>query len=412
MRNYKYIILGGGVAAGYAAKSFAEAGIDSGELAIISAESSLPYERPPLSKAFLAGDKSPSEILINDQAFYDDHGIAVFLETRIQTIEPEKSALYSKDDTFTYEKLLICTGSRVRTLDIPGAEWDGVHYLRSLADSMAIREQEYDIARVVILGGGYIGMEVASQMRQKNYEVTMVFPEDALMKDHFFTKEMSEFFEEYYREQGVKFIKGEKAVEIIGSNGHLTNVRLDSGKTLETDLVIAGIGVIPNIDLFEKTSIRTEEGILVDHFLTSSISNIYVAGDVATYHDVIFDKHRRIEHWNNAVTQGQYAAQVMTNQTREPYREIPYFFSDIFDLSYEFWGDVKEADRVVYRGELSAEGFSVWWLQQNRLVAAFVMGRPDEEREFAQMMIANGEPVAATMLEDSNQSLKAPNATA
>lgn len=405
MRNYKYIILGGGVAAGYAAESFAEAGIKSGELAIISADSSLPYERPPLSKAFLAGDESPSDILINDQAFYNDHGIDVLLDTRIQMIAPEKSTLYSHDDTFTYEKLLICTGSRVRTLDIPGAEWEGVHYLRTLEDSLAIRDLEYDIAHVVILGGGYIGMEVTSQMRQKNYEVTMIFPEDALMKGHFFTPEMSDFFEDYYREQGVKFIKGEKATEIIGSNGHITNVRLDSGKALEADLVVAGIGVFPNTDLFENTMIRTEDGILVDRFLTSSVSNIYVAGDVASYYDVIFDKRRRIEHWNNAVKQGQYAAEVMTDQTREPYREVPYFFSDIFDLSYEFWGDAGESDRLVYRGELSADGFSVWWLQENRLVAAFIMDRPDEEREFAQTMIANGEPVAANMLEDTSQPL-------
>jgi 3-phenylpropionate/trans-cinnamate dioxygenase ferredoxin reductase subunit len=217
---------------------------------------------------------------------------------------------------------------------------------------------------------------------------------------------MSDFFEDYYRRRGIEFLKEAEVTAFSGQDtvelAHVT--RGDREFNVAADIVVAGIGVTPDVELFVDSELDTEDGILVDRFLETPIDGIFAAGDVARYPDQIFDKFRRVEHWDNAVSQGQHAARVMSGK-REPFVHVPYFFSDVFDLSYEFWGDTSGADVIVHRGDVKNGRFSVWWLADGRLKAAFVMDRPDEERELAPQWIENQQPISAKALMDSEQPL-------
>lgn len=381
-----YIILGGGMVAGYAAKELVARGLAPGDLCIISADRVPPYERPPLSKGFLAGRDDEASIFINDAAFYRDHGIELRLNTVVDVVEPNRKRVHTQTgEEFGFEKLLIATGSRVRTLAIPGADLDGIFYLRTLADAKQIRGRSDCAQHAVVIGGGFIGMEVASVLAQKGVETRLVFPEERVWQ-RFFTPEMSAFFERYYQERGVT-IQPRTRIASLAGDGRVAGVVLDSGERLAADLVVAGIGVVPSTEPVAGTDICLENGVVVDEFLETSVPDIYAAGDVANYRDVLFDKRRRVEHWDNAVEQGKHVARVLIGE-RTPFVHVPYFFSDVFGLSYEFWGDTEGADQVTYRGDVDSGQFSVWWTQTGRLVAAFVLQRPDEEREWAMQWIA------------------------
>jgi NADPH-dependent 2,4-dienoyl-CoA reductase/sulfur reductase-like enzyme len=380
--EYRTIVLGGGMVAGYAAKELVENGLKSGELGIISADSAVPYERPPLSKTFLAGKDDEQSVLINPDSFYRDHGIGIHLNTHVDRIDAKDKRITARGQEFRFEKLILATGATPRTLNIPGANHDNVLYLRSMADSARLRDALNNAKKVAVLGSGFIGMEVASQSAQKDRDTTMVFPGDRVWKN-FFTPEMSRFFQKYYEERGVRLSSGSKAESIEAGQ-----VSLSTGKKLDADLVVAGIGVTPVIDLAQSAGIGVENGIRVDEFLKTNAADIYAAGDVANYHDLIFGKQRRVEHWDNAVKQGQYLARHLSGNP-EPFKNIPYFFSDVFDLSYEFWGDTTGADRTEYKGDLTSSSFSTWWFKGDKVVAAFAMNRPDAEREKASQLLAD-----------------------
>jgi NADPH-dependent 2,4-dienoyl-CoA reductase/sulfur reductase-like enzyme len=206
---------------------------------------------------------------------------------------------------------------------------------------------------------------------------------------------MSAYFEDYYREKGVTILPQEEVTAFRG-NGRVGEVELKSGRRLTADMVVCGIGVVPNSTLFSGNKLEMEKGrIVVNRFLETNLPDVYAAGDITHYQDVIFDRHLHVEHWDNAVEQGRHAARVMMG-VREPYEHVPYFFSDVFDLSYEFWGDTTNAEKTVVRGDLANGRFSTWWLgEDGRLLAAFVMNRPDEERENAPEWIRNGRKIPA-----------------
>ena len=380
MHEYQTILLGGGMVAGYAAKEFVECGLKLGELGVVSADSALPYERPPLSKSFLAGKDSQQSVLINPEGFYREHGIGVHLNTQIDRIEISGNQLIARGgEVFRFGKLVLATGAQVRRLEVPGADRGTVLYLRSLSDSVRLRAALSSARKVAVIGSGFIGMEVAAQSAQQGRDTTMIFPEDRVWKN-FFTPEMSQFFQGYYAERGVHFVPGAR-VEAIGDH----SVSLSTGLNLDADLVVAGIGVTPVTSIAEAAGLEIRNGIVVNEFLRTSFASIYAAGDVANYDDLLFGKRRRVEHWDNAVKQGQYIARRLSGQP-EPFKNIPYFFSDVFDLSYEFWGDTADAERTEYRGDIHSSSFSVWWLKGDKVVAAFAMNRPDAEREAASQL--------------------------
>jgi len=317
--------------------------------------------------------------------------------------ESKRLTLKQQEDC-EFGKLIIATGSRPRKLDIPGANLAGVHYLRSLDNSKSIRQHTETAKRAVVLGGGFIGMETAAVLASKGIAVTMVLREDRIWKQ-FFSPEMSHFFETYYAARGVRFVKTAAVTELRG-NGAVSAAVLGDGQTIPCEMVIAGIGVQPVTELLAGSGITVDNGVMVDEYLVTNHPDIFAAGDVANYVDVLFHKRRRVEHWDNAVSQGQYCAKALMGE-RTPFRHVPYFFSDVFDLSYEFWGDTAGAGQIIHRGDLSGSSFSVWWLRDNVVVAAFAMNRPDEEREAAPKWIEAGQRVSAAKLAEQSSPIAA-----
>jgi NADPH-dependent 2,4-dienoyl-CoA reductase/sulfur reductase-like enzyme len=392
------------VAAGYAAQEFAGLNAGKSELAIITADSMIPYDRPPLSKAFLSGDKNPGDILINPESFYRERDIEVLTRQKVNAIRFDERKMRSEGgDEFRFEKLLIATGSEPRRLNLPGASLDGIHYLRQLRDSEEIREEMGAGRRAIVIGAGFIGMEVASVLARKGIDTTMVFPQERVWQS-FFTPEMSAFFEGYFAERQVKFLPCQSVAAFAGTN-RVKAVQLESGQELPADFVVAGIGAAPEVSLFEGTPLQISNGILVNQYLETSVPEVWAAGDVANFPDSIFEKRRRVEHWDNAVEQGRLAARNMLGH-RAALRHVVYFFSDVFDLSYEFWGDTSDHDQIVSRGDMNRSSFSIWWLKHARLVAAFIMNRPDEERELAPKWIEQRLRLDADLLGDPSRPLQ------
>jgi NADPH-dependent 2,4-dienoyl-CoA reductase/sulfur reductase-like enzyme len=401
MNQTNIVILGGGMVAGYAAKQLVELGLPRGELAILSADNAVPYERPPLSKSFLAGKDSEDAIKINPEDFYQTHGIEFRLQCEVTAVDVSGKRLILKNgDEFGFKKLIIATGARPRTLNIPGSKLQNLFYLRSVNDSKAIRKAAEKAKHAVVIGGGFIGMEVAAVLAQKGIEVALVLNDDRVFK-RLFSPEMSSFFETYYADREVRLIKSMSVTEFRG-DGAVNSAVLRDGQTLRCDLVVAGIGVQPTVEVVANSGFDLGDGILVNEYLQTSHADVFAAGDVANYPDVLFAKRRRPEHWDNAVSQGQYCARSLMGD-RTPFRHVPYFFSDVFDLSYEYWGDSSEAEQVVHRGDVSSSSFSVWWLHQERVLAAFTMNRPDEERNVAPQWIESGQRVSPAVLKDVSQ---------
>ena len=403
MSDSKFVILGGGMVAGYAAKQFVESGLASGDLAILSADNVVPYERPPLSKSFLAGKDTEDSIKINPENFYEQHGIEIRLDCKISVVDTGRKRLtLASGGEHRFSKLIVATGARPRTLDIPGSTLANVHYLRSLDDSKTIRGSAGKVKRAVVIGSGFIGMEVTAVLAQQGIETTMVLRDDRIWKS-FFTPEMSDFFESYYAARGVRFAKMSSVRELRGDTTVASAV-LSDDQTIPCEMVVAGIGVRPVTEVLANSGIDVGDGVMVNEYLEASRPDILAAGDVANYQDILFGKRRRVEHWDNAVSQGQHVARSLMGE-RNPFRHVPYFFSDVFDLSYEFWGDPSGAEKIIHRGDLSTSSFSVWWLKQSKPVAAFTMNRPDEEREAAPKWIESGNRVSAARLEDTSKSI-------
>lgn len=405
MKKYDVVILGGGLVAGYAAEAFVDAGLKPGRLGIISDEKMLPYDRPPLSKQFLMGDKEREALLINDRAYYDEHGIDVLLENAAVGLDLSANQIRLADgQTVGYDKLLIATGAGVRELDVPGADLGNLFYLRRTGDARRIREAAKEADDAVVVGGSFIGMEVSSVLARLGVNTTLVFPESRVW-EAFFTPEMSTYFERVYRDRGVTIIPDANVTGFEGKES-ISGVRIEldgEARTLPADMVVAGVGVEPNVDLFENTGLQLDNGIVVNRFLETSVENVFAAGDIASFPDQIFDRRKRIEHWDNARSQGEHAARVIMGE-RKPFVHVPYFFSDVFDKSYEFWGDNSQADQVVHRGDVDSGSFSVWWFRGDHLVAAFVMDRPERERELAPDWIRNQatvSPEALDMVEET-----------
>jgi len=244
---------------------------------------------------------------------------------------------------------------------------------------------------------------VASVLAQKNIETTLIIREDRVWS-RVFTPAMSEFFERYYASRGVRLLKRETVTRLEGQDSVSAAV-LSSGSKVPCEMAVAGVGASPVTELFIGTGLAVDNGIVVNEYLETNQTGVYAAGDVANYFDTVFNKRRRVEHWDNAVSQGQHWASIVGGD-RKPFDHVPYFFSDIFDLSYELWGDAEGATQTLTRGDLKTPSFSVWWLNGNRLIAAFTMNRPDEERELAPEWIKTKRDISTERLKDQNRPLR------
>jgi NADPH-dependent 2,4-dienoyl-CoA reductase/sulfur reductase-like enzyme len=392
MDSYKHLFLGGGMVAGYALKELAARGhLTAGEAAIISADAHPPYERPPLSKGYLAGSEDEASVFINPPDFYQANGVAVRLNTVVERIDPsQRRVVLTTGEEVGYESLVIATGATPRKLNIPGNDLEGIHYLRSLDDSGAIRHDATGRGLAIVIGGGFIAMEVSAVLAAKGIAPSMLFPEDRVWQ-RLFTPAMSEFFTNYFVEHGV-MVRPHHAVTAFEGDRRVHSAVMANGDRIPGEIVIVGAGVTLETAVVDGSGVQVDNGIVVNEYLETSVPGIYAAGDVANYNDMLFARRRRIEHWDNAVEQGKHIARVISGE-REPFLHVPYFFSDAFDLSYEYWGDATGATEARIAGSTADGSFSTWWIRDETVIAAFVLNRPDAERDLAQQVIREKQPL-------------------
>jgi NADPH-dependent 2,4-dienoyl-CoA reductase/sulfur reductase-like enzyme len=305
-----------------------------------------------------------------------------------------------------FDKLLIAIGSRPRLLDVPGANRAGMYYIHSLDDARAIRALADSTQQAVVVGSGYLSIEMAASLRQDGLNVTLVVPEAHVLRDRFDMPELAEFFETYLKRNDVQVIRG-TPVTSFGSNGQVSGAWLKGGQFVSGDFVVVETDTIPNTELFEGTGLSLDNGVLTNEYLEASVKNVLAAGDVANYYDTLFQTQRRIEQHDDAVAQARHTARVLTNR-REPFSKVPYFFSQVFDKTWEFWGDSRGATSTVQRGSLADASFSQWWLRNGVLIAALVMDRPEEERDLAPQWILSQEEVPRELLERDELALGEP----
>ncbi|MGM0494089.1 MAG: NAD(P)/FAD-dependent oxidoreductase [Armatimonadota bacterium] len=404
MDRFKHVILGGGMVAGHAVKEMVKQGVEPGEVCIVSMDEDPPYERPPLSKGFMREEKEEDEIFINDPGFYEDNGIEVILNAWVKSVDLDARELSSKKHTVGFDNLLIATGAWPNSLDVPGFDLDGVHLLRTLAQSKAIHAAAEDADSAVVIGAGFIGMEMAASLTMLNVDTTLVYREDRVMESRF-TEPVSRYFEQYYEERGVRLVPGSDVSAIEGDE-HATGVTLASGETINAEMVVAGVGVSPETGLFEDGPIEVDDGIITNEYLETGVDGVWAAGDVARYHDVLFDRPRRFEHEDNAHFQGLRAGRAMLGD-RKPFKHVPHFYSDMFDLSWNYWGDRSIGDRVVYRGEVESGEFIAWWVDaDNRVMAAYTLGIPWKKAKPIADIIKAGAGIPEDVLTDESRDLE------
>ena len=362
------IIVGAGQAGGQAAVSLRLMGYD-GPVLLIGDEGHVPYERPPLSKALLAGEIPTERIYLKRPDYYEQHKIDLRLGARVTTIDrAAKIVRLESREALAYGKLLLATGSKVRKLPVTGAELPGVHYLRTITDVEAIKESLTPGARVAIVGGGYIGLEVAAVMTKLGAKVTVIEVLDQLMA-RAMAPEVANFFERVHRAHGVD-IRLKTAVTGFeaGALGQVANVATNTDEAIPADLVIIGIGILPETGLAEAAGLEVDNGIVVDDCGRTSDPNVFAAGDCTNHPNALLDRRLRLESVQNAVSQGKAAAAAIIGKPA-PYAEVPWFWSDQYDLKLQIVGLSEPGDQVVLRGSMDEAKFSACYLRDGVFVA-------------------------------------------
>jgi 3-phenylpropionate/trans-cinnamate dioxygenase ferredoxin reductase component len=361
-----HVIVGASLAGAKAAETLREEGFD-GRVVLVGAEDERPYERPPLSKDYLRGEVGREKVYVHDQGFYVEHDIELRLGRTAVSLDTSSRELELDDgELLRYDRLLLTTGAEPRPLSIPGAELDGVLYLRSVQDSDTLRERLDRGGTVVVVGAGWIGAEVAASARQRGLEVTVLDPASVPLERVMGTQ-VGAIYHDIHTDQGVQMLMG-TGVETFEGDGAVERVRTSHGRELECDFAVVGVGVEPRTGLAAQAGIAVDNGILVDEHLQTSAPDVFAAGDAANVHHPFYGQRIRVEHWANALNQGPAAARNMLGQD-SAYERLPYFFSDQYDVGMEYSGFAPSWDRVVFRGDPATHEFVAFWLVEHRVVA-------------------------------------------
>jgi len=363
------IIVGGGMAGAIAAQTLREEGFD-GSITLFGQEPNLPYERPPLSKDYLQGNADRDSIFVHPESWYAEHDVELSLGDAVTSLDPAARTVTTSTGTqLRYDKLLLATGSTPRRLSVPGADLSGVYYLRNVEDSDLIKIEFSRAKRVVIIGGGWIGLETAAAASAAGLDVTVLEGGDMPLL-HVLGPEVAPIFAELHRSHGVDLRYRATALELTGRDGKATGVTLGDGTRIDADMIIVGIGAIPRTELAAAAGLKIDNGIVVDEHLRTSDPDIFAAGDIADAYNPRLGRHIRVEHWANARRQGAVAAKAMLGQDAVDVRPS-YFFTDQYDLGMEYTGDIGPAgyDRVVFRGHPDAREMIVFWLYEQRIQA-------------------------------------------
>ena len=396
-----FVIVGASLAGAKAAETLREEGF-SGRVVLVGSEAERPYERPPLSKDYLRGE-AEAKPHVHDEGFYAEHDIELLTSMTVERIDPPASeVVLGGGETLRFDRLLLATGARPRRIALPGAELDGVLMLRTIADSEAIRARVESGGRLVTIGAGWIGCEVAASARQRGCDVT-ILDMAQLPLERVLGAELGAIYRDIHADHGVRFIGG-AAIEAIEGDGSVTGVRLAGGRRVEADFVVVGIGVEPRTELAEAAGIATGNGILVDEQLQTSAPGVFAAGDAANAQHPFYGARVRVEHWANALNQGPAAARNMLGRA-EPYDRIPYFFSDQYDVGMEYAGHATAWDEVVFRGAPERREFVAFWLQDKRVLAGMNVNVWDVN-EHIQELVRASRPVDVTRLTDPDVPLE------
>jgi 3-phenylpropionate/trans-cinnamate dioxygenase ferredoxin reductase subunit len=367
MSHRTLAIVGASVAGAKAAEAARESGYD-GRVVLIGDEAAAPYERPPLSKAVLRGEAEPTSTRVHPDGFYDEHDIELVTDRVVAIDSPSRRLALSDGDTLAFDAAILATGAEPRRLAVPGAELEGVRYLRSVDDSNGLRGAIRAASRVAVIGAGWIGSEVAASARQMGADVVLIAPMPVPL-GHVLGNEIGEVFRRLHADHGVQLRLGVGVGELRGS-GSVEEVVLTDGATEAADLVVAGIGVTPRTEVAGAgCGLAVDNGIVADQHLETNVAAIYAAGDVANAWHPRYGRHVRVEHWANALNQGTTAGRNVAGR-REVYDRLPYFFSDQYDLGMEYVGLSSSSDELVVRGDLDAREFVAFWHRAGVVSAA------------------------------------------
>ncbi|MFI0716652.1 NAD(P)/FAD-dependent oxidoreductase [Streptomyces inhibens] len=396
-----HLIVGASLAGAKAAQTLREEGFE-GRIVLVGEENERPYERPPLSKGYLLDKTEREEIYVHPPQWYAEHNVDLRLGATVTALDPAAHEVTLADGSrLGYAKLLLTTGSSPRRLPVPGADLDGVLYLRRVEDSDRIKETFGSASRVAVIGAGWIGLETAAAARAAGVEVTVLEAAELPLL-RVLGREVSQVFADLHTDHGVDLRCGVQVAEITGTGGHSSGVLLADGSRIEADAVIVGVGITPNSRLATAAGLDVDNGIRVDAHLRSSDQDIYAAGDVANAFHPLLGKHIRVEHWANAVHQPPVAAKAMLGQD-VTYDRVPYFFTDQYDLGMEYTGYVEPGayDQVVFRGSTGTREFIAFWLADGRVLAGMNVNIWDVTDPI-RALVTSGKAVDAKNLADTD----------
>ena len=399
------MIVGASLAGAKAAEALRTGGF-VGRVVLLGEEVERPYERPPLSKDYLQGKSEKEDIYVHPDGWYAAHDIELRLNDRVAAIDRVAHQVIAQDgEPVGYDKLLMATGSSPRRLRVPGSELNGVLYLRDLQDCKTIKAAFSTAKRVAIIGAGWIGLETAAAARAADVDVTML-EMGKLPLLGVLGPEMAGIYAALHAEHGVELRTGVEVAEIIGVDGRATGVRLADGSLIDADVVVVGIGILPNTELAEMADLKIDDGICVDEYLCSSDPDVFAAGDVANAYYPSLGRHLRLEHWSAALNQGPVAAANMMGGATA-YDHVPYFFSDQYDMGMEYRGYVEAGhyDQVVFRGDVSKGEYIAFWLRQDRALAGMNVNIWDQGDAIT-ALVRSGRRVDAALLADPLVSLE------
>ncbi len=383
-----YIIIGGGNAAASAIEGIREHDTD-GSILLVSRENHLPYERPPLSKELWFGKKTLDAISLHDEAWYRERSVEVALRREVVEIDPAQHAVWDdRGDRHDYDALLMATGSRPRLMGGAGVGVEGIHYYRSLEDYLVLRDRLRTVQHVLVVGGGFITIEIAAALRHNGVEVTFVYPHEYPLQ-RVLPRELGLHVAEYYREKGIETLSGDAITGFENRQG-LIEAQTRGGNTITTQLVLVGIGVEPSVELAEACGLEVGNGIEVDEFARTSDASIWAAGDVAGFPYLALGERTRIEHWDHAEHHGRAAGANMAGANK-PYDHLPFFWSDFFDMGWEAVGDTDSSlEMDVIWNEPFKEGM-LFYLRED-VIRGVLMWNMWEKVEWARDRIREARP--------------------
>jgi 3-phenylpropionate/trans-cinnamate dioxygenase ferredoxin reductase component len=408
MRKVEYLLVGG-FAAGYAAAELRKRGAD-GDILLVGREQEPPYERPPLSKEYLRGEAKREDAYVNPESWYEENGVELRTGTNVMALDAEaRTVKLQGGDEVEFGKALLATGANVNLLRVDGSNLDRIHYLRAFGNSDNIRADAEKADRVVLVGGSYIGCEVAASLKAKGTDCAIVMMEEVALS-RTFGEEAGRWFHELLESKGIELHGGETLASFEGDD-HATAAVTESGKKIEGDMVVVGAGVKPDVMVAQKAGLEIDEengGVRCDETLQTSVEGIYAAGDMCSYDSRVHGRRIRVEHWDVAMQQGQHAARAMAGEPK-PYEVVPYFFSDLADWAgLEYVGPASDWDEEIFRGDRDAGEFIVFYLKDGKVAGALSV-ESSEELGHARTLLAEGVDVggdeAKALLGDTESDL-------